>query len=192
MRLQRLIFILIDFRHFLSHILKDLQLALTGRRIVKSATQILIVIRQIQIHRPSKRPESLLLGAANPILIRKKPQFIKHINHTDEINLLSPNRRKINRRTSPFSSPFSETDTEEDEGDTEEPEGDTEEPEGDTEEPEGDTEEPEDDTEKPEDDTEKDPDEHPEKDPEKSVFPAARQAASLTPSFLHSNFLNSL
>ena len=102
MRLQHLIFILIDFRHFLSHILKDLQLALTGRRIVKSATQILIVIRQIQIHRPSKRPESLLLGAANPILIRKKPQFIKHINHTDEINLLSPNRRKINRRTSPF------------------------------------------------------------------------------------------
>lgn len=102
MRLQRLIFILIDFRHFLSHILKDLQLALTGRRIVKSATQILIVIRQIQIHRPSKRPESLLLCAANPILIRKKPQFIKHINHTDEINLLSPNRRKINRRTSPF------------------------------------------------------------------------------------------
>ena len=101
-RLQRLIFILIDFRHFLSHILKDLQLALTGRRIVKSATQILIVIRQIQIHRPSKRPESLLLGAANPILIRKKPQFIKHINHTDEINLLSPNRRKINRRTSPL------------------------------------------------------------------------------------------
>lgn len=102
MRLQRLIFILIDFRHFLSHILKDLQLALTGRRIVKSATQILIVIRQIQIHRPSKRPESLLLGAANPFLIRKKPQFIKHINHTDEINLLSPNRRKINRRTSPL------------------------------------------------------------------------------------------
>ena len=102
MRLQRLIFILIDFRHFLSHILKDLQLALTGRRIVKSATQILIVIRQIQIHRPSKSPESLLLGAANPILIRKKPQFIKHINHTDEINLLSPNRRKINRRTSPL------------------------------------------------------------------------------------------
>ena len=73
---QRLIFILIDFRHFLSHILKDLQLALTGRRIVKSATQILIVIRQIQIHRPSKRPKSLLLGAANPILIRKKPQFV--------------------------------------------------------------------------------------------------------------------
>lgn len=99
---QRLIFILIDFRHFLSHILKDLQLALTGRRIVKSATQILIVIRQIQIHRPSKRPKSLLLGAANPILIRKKPQFVKHINHTDEINLLSPNRRKINRRTSPL------------------------------------------------------------------------------------------
>ena len=99
---QRLIFILIDFRHFLSHILKDLQLSLTGRRIVKSATQILIVIRQIQIHRPSKRPKSLLLGAANPILIRKKPQFVKHINHTDEINLLSPNRRKINRRTSPL------------------------------------------------------------------------------------------
>ena len=105
MRLQRLIFILIDFRHFLSHILKDLQLALTGRRIVKSATQILIVIRQIQIHRPSKRPESLLLGAANPILIRKKPQFIKHINHTDEINLLSPEQAKDKQKNQPPSPP---------------------------------------------------------------------------------------
>lgn len=102
MRLQRLIFIIIDFRHFQFHILKDLQLALTGCRIIESTTQILVVIRQIEIHRLSERQESLLLGAANPILIRKKPQFIKHINHTDEINLLPPNRRKINRRTIPF------------------------------------------------------------------------------------------